>query len=149
MVGGPNDDKHYKSRVIYNSKVSKAVVEVSLACKGKRFKPLTGKTLVKSRVFASKNKSSSAKSKSDQGTVVAVGSTVASISEDTNNLLPQRQGVLDKLVGERQESSPRRRFCVNTASASSVDMSHQLNLQTCPVLKTNLLVPFTMLAFKG
>ena len=109
IVGGSNGDKYYKSRVIYNSKVSKAVVEASLACKGKRFKPLTGKMLVKSRVFASKNKSSSAITKSDQGTLVAVDSTVVSIPKDTNNLLPQRQGVLDKSIGERQESSPRRR----------------------------------------
>ena len=47
MMGGSNGEKFYRSRVIYNSKVNKAVVEASLACKGKRFRPLTGKTLVK------------------------------------------------------------------------------------------------------
>ena len=46
--------------------------------------------------------------------------------------------MLDKSIGGRQESSPRRRVCVNTASASSVDTSHQLNLQTCPVYDVNL-----------
>ena len=137
MVGGPNDEKQYKSRVIYNSKVNKAMVEASLACKGKRFKPLIGKTLIKSRVFASKNKSSSAITKSDQGTVVAVGSPVASMSENTNNLLPQKQGVVENSVWEHQECSPRCRVCVDTVSASSVNTSQQLNSQTCPVYDVN------------
>ena len=138
-VGGPNDDKKYKSRVIYNSKVNKAMVEASLACKGKRFEPLIEKPFVKSRVFASKNKFSSAITESEKYSEIAVSSPVVSISEDTNkNLLPQRHGVVEDSVRERQVGSPRRRVCMNTASASSVDTSQQFNLQTCPVYDINL-----------
>ena len=78
--GGPHDDKKYKSRVIYNSKVNKAMVEASLACKGKRFKPLIDKTVVKSRVFASKNKASCAISESDVLQILSVVQSFPSLN---------------------------------------------------------------------
>ena len=120
-VGDPNDDRKYKTRVIYNSKVDKAMVEVSLACKGTRFKPLIDKIVVKSRVFASKTKSSCVISEIEKCVENTVSNPVVSISENINNtVLSQKHCIVEDSAGERQVGSPRRRVSINTASASSV-----------------------------
>ena len=138
-VGGPDVDKKYKNRVIYNSKVNKAMVEASLACKGKRFKPPIDKTCVHSRVFASKNKSSCVISESNKCAEITVSSPGVSTCKETNDtLLQQKHGVVPDSAWECQVG--RCRISLNTANASSVDTSEQLNLQTCPVYDINLAV---------
>ena len=137
-VGEANGDKKYKTRVIYNSKVSKAVVEASLACKGKRFKPLIAKTDAKTRIFASKNKSTCAIAQNPKGTDITVDSQVIATSELINDaLLGQKQSVVETPAGERQVGTARPRVSVNTAELS-VDTCQQSNLQTCPIYDVNL-----------
>ena len=130
--------KKYKTRVIYNSKVDKAAVEASLACKGKRFKPLMTKTQVKTKIFAPRDKTVCAIARSTKSPHIIVNSQVTATSHIPKDaLLGQKQVMLDNPAGERQVGNPRRRVSANTAQ-SSVDTGQQSHLQACPIYDVNL-----------
>ena len=133
-----NRDKKYKTRVIYNSKVDKATVEASLACKGKSFKPLMTKTHVKTKIFASRDKTVCAIAQSNKGPDIIVNSQVTATSQIPKDaMLGQKQDVVENPAGEREVGNPRRRVSVNTAQ-SAVDTCQQSNLQACPIYDVNL-----------
>ena len=97
------------------------MVEASLACKAKRFKPRMTKTHVKTKIFASKNKSVCAIAQSNKGADITVNNQVIATSQIQNDaMLGQKQSVVENPAGERQVGNPRRRVSVNTAE-SSVD----------------------------
>ena len=93
---------------------------------------------VKTKIFASRDKSVCAIAQSNKGPDIIVNSQVTATSQIPNDaMLGQEQGVVENPAGEHQVGNPRRRVSVNTAQ-SSVDTCEKSNLQACPLYDVNL-----------